>query len=221
MPAPLAIVLEVGKARTFASALDWPGWSRSGRDEAAALAALLDYAPRYAAVLAGHARGFRAPRTLAGLDVIERVPGNATTDFGAPGLPAAVEAQAVTSRELTRLAAILHACWAAFDAAAGTAEGVTLRTGPRGGGRDLVAMREHVHGGHAGYTTALGGVSPRGGGIEAVREAFTAALHARARSEIADHGPRGGSRWSPRYAARRAAWHILDHTWEIEDRAGG
>ena len=25
--------------------------------------------------------------------------------------------------------------------------------------------------------------------------------------------------WSPRYAVRRAAWHVLDHAWEIEDRA--
>jgi hypothetical protein len=31
-------------------------------------------------------------------------------------------------------------------------------------------------------------------------------------------GPRGGQRWSPRRFVRRAAWHILDHAWEIEDR---
>ena len=24
--------------------------------------------------------------------------------------------------------------------------------------------------------------------------------------------------WPPRYAARRIAWHALDHAWEIEDR---
>jgi hypothetical protein len=28
-------------------------------------------------------------------------------------------------------------------------------------------------------------------------------------------GPKG---WPPRYAARRIAWHALDHAWEIEDR---
>jgi hypothetical protein len=27
-----------------------------------------------------------------------------------------------------------------------------------------------------------------------------------------------GKRWPPRYAARRIAWHVLDHAWEIEDR---
>ena len=27
--------------------------------------------------------------------------------------------------------------------------------------------------------------------------------------------------WPVRYAARRIAWHVLDHAWEIEDRSGG
>lgn len=26
--------------------------------------------------------------------------------------------------------------------------------------------------------------------------------------------------WPPRYAARRIAWHVLDHAWQIEDRSG-
>ena len=26
--------------------------------------------------------------------------------------------------------------------------------------------------------------------------------------------------WPHRYAARRIAWHVLDHAWEMEDRAG-
>lgn len=25
--------------------------------------------------------------------------------------------------------------------------------------------------------------------------------------------------WPPRYFVRRSAWHVLDHAWEIEDRA--
>jgi hypothetical protein len=28
-----------------------------------------------------------------------------------------------------------------------------------------------------------------------------------------------GRKWPPRYAARRIAWHVLDHAWEIEDRS--
>jgi hypothetical protein len=29
----------------------------------------------------------------------------------------------------------------------------------------------------------------------------------------------GDRRWPARYAARRIAWHALDHAWEIEDRS--
>lgn len=45
------VYLEIGQKRTFAAAIDWPGWARSGRDEEAALRALMDYASRYAHVL--------------------------------------------------------------------------------------------------------------------------------------------------------------------------
>jgi len=36
--------------------------------------------------------------------------------------------------------------------------------------------------------------------------------------EPSDGSPLAGKRWPPRYAARRIAWHVLDHAWEIEDR---
>ena len=45
---PLRVALEVVPARTFAVAVDWPGWTRGGRDEEAALDTLLRAAPRYA-----------------------------------------------------------------------------------------------------------------------------------------------------------------------------
>ncbi|HEX9977438.1 MAG TPA: hypothetical protein VGB41_02310 [Acidimicrobiia bacterium] len=47
---------------------------------------------------------------------------------------------------------------------------------------------------------------------------FIAALGGRLRGEIPAEGPRGGVRWPSRYAIRRAAWHVLDHAWELEDR---
>ena len=46
------VYLECGADRTFAAALDWPGWCRSGSDEAGALEALLEFGPRYATTLA-------------------------------------------------------------------------------------------------------------------------------------------------------------------------
>jgi hypothetical protein len=36
----LDVYVETGAKRTFAGAVDWPGWCRSGRDEEAAIEAL-------------------------------------------------------------------------------------------------------------------------------------------------------------------------------------
>ena len=33
-----------------------------------------------------------------------------------------------------------------------------------------------------------------------------------------DGSPLADRTWTARYAARRIAWHALDHAWEIEDR---
>ena len=50
MAGAIPVYLEVGEKRVFASAVDWPGWTRSGKDEDAALEKLAAYASRYAAV---------------------------------------------------------------------------------------------------------------------------------------------------------------------------
>ena len=31
--------------------------------------------------------------------------------------------------------------------------------------------------------------------------------------------PKEDMKWPPAYAARRIAWHVLDHAWEIQDRS--
>lgn len=211
----VAVYLEVGAKRVFAGALEWPGWCRSARDEAGALDALTAYAPRYRAALGSRSRGM-GMRSARDLDIVERLRGDATTDFGAPGKAPTRDAEPVASTELNRLIRILEACWDAFDEAAARAKGKTLRKGPRGGGRSLAKIRAHVLDAEKAYLSTLGG-SASG----EVRAAFIDALRGRARGEIPDRGPRGGARWSPRYAIRRTAWHALDHAWEIEDRAGG
>src|SRR5260370_16412113 len=43
--ATVPIYLEVGRKRVFASALDWPGWTRAGKDEKLGIEALLAYLP--------------------------------------------------------------------------------------------------------------------------------------------------------------------------------
>ncbi|MGH2456656.1 MAG: hypothetical protein ACRDHD_10425, partial [Candidatus Limnocylindria bacterium] len=89
------VALEAGAKRIFAVAIDWPGWSRSGRTEADALAALAAYAPRYARSV-----GDVAVPQEPTLRVVERLEGGATTDFGAPGAVAAADGRPLDATEL-------------------------------------------------------------------------------------------------------------------------
>lgn len=130
------IYLEVGQKRTFAGAIDWPGWCRSGKDEESALQALVDYGPRYARLMKAGKLAFKAPANISALSIIERLQGNATTDFGAPDLAPSVDAAPLNEKDLQRLEEILKACWKTFDAAVKSAKGKELQKGPRGGGRE-------------------------------------------------------------------------------------
>ncbi|MDQ6917809.1 MAG: hypothetical protein M3Z98_00475 [Candidatus Dormibacteraeota bacterium] len=203
------VYLEVGSKRLFAGALDWPGWIRAGKDEALALEALAAAAERYAPVARG--AGFPLPSGAAGsLKVVERVKGNATTDFGAPGLPAKADNEPLRGKELARQLALLAAAWEALDKVVGKAP-AALRKGPRGGGRDRDKIVEHVLGAESAYASALGlklrAPEPGNAAVAEFRAAIVAGI-------TADDG-----RWPARYALRRIAWHALFHAWEIEDRS--
>ena len=208
----------MGSKRIFACSLEWPGWCRSGKTEEAALEALAAYAPRYAPVAAE--AGKRFPKNAAdGLDVVERLSGSGTTDFGAPGEPAEADLQPLTKAQATRLADFVRASWVVFDRVVASAPS-TLRKGPRGGGRDRDAIVEHVLGAEVAYARKLGlkHRQPEAGdpeAVEAVRSSIEAAIRD-ARLPTPADVPKG---WPFRYAARRFAWHLLDHAWEIEDRA--
>jgi hypothetical protein len=217
---PVDVAIERGSERVFATAVAWPGWSRAGRNEAAALEALLAAGGRYAAALKGARLGFRAPRALEDLHIVARASGTSTTDFGAPAVAAPGDADTVDGRALRRFEAILRAGWRTFDAAVEAAEGTELTTGPRGGGRSLGKIVDHVVGAEAGYLRLIGATAPPEDvrdRLEATRAAVIAGLE-RAVREGVPPSPRGGTRWSPRYFVRRSAWHVLDHAWEIEDR---
>ena len=219
--ATIRIVLEVAPKRSFASAIDWPGWSRAGKTPDDALDALLGYAPRYAKV-ARHAQVmFRPPASVRDFEVIQRLRGGGGTEFGVPGEPARVEAEPLSTAELERLVGLLRAAWATFDAAAKKAEGVALRLGPRGGGRQVPKMVEHVREAESAYLHQLGSRAPSGsaGTMAALRRGFVTALTARATGNEVPDPNRVKKPWSLRYAARRSAWHALDHAWEIEDRS--
>jgi hypothetical protein len=219
MKDPIAVYLETGRKRVFAGAIHWPGWSRSGRDRDAAIDALLEYGARYAAAVASARLGFEPPAASRSLDVVETLEGNATTDFGAPGVAPALDARPLDATELKRQDRILRTCWRAFDRAAEQARGATLSTGPRGGGRSLAKIVAHVLEADGAYLHRLGG-RYRGHDPAELREVFLETLASRAKGEEPPKGRRTAPLWFPRYAVRRSAWHALDHAWEIEDRAG-
>ena len=214
---PTRVYLEVGAKRVFACSLDWPGWCRSGKTEDAALEELARYVERYSPVASAAGVPF-APGTEPRFDVVERVAGNATTDFGAPGVVPQVDSEPMTTAEARRQAALVAAAWTVLDEVA-TGAPETLRKGPRGGGRDRDPMLEHVLGAETSYARTLGvkhrqPARKETAAIKALRGELIEVLQA-ARAGVA-LTPKG---WPPRYAARRIAWHVLDHAWEIDDKS--
>lgn len=217
--------LEVGAKRAFANSFDWPGWSRSGRDPDAAMEALVAAAGRYRRAIGSAARGFVVPGSVEDLRVVERVRGNGTTDFGAPGVPAKADDRTPDQAGVRRHLRVLDACRRAFDKAARKAAGIELRKGPRGGGRDLHAIVAHVLDADRAYLTGLGGAfrpDPDASVDEqmaGMRAAFTEAVRLRARGEPPPKPRPRAKMWPIAYGIRRSAWHAIDHVFEIEDRS--
>ncbi len=210
-PNKTKVYLEVGSKRTFASAAGWPGWTRSGKTEQAALEALAAYAPRYS--LVAKLAGIPFPARHTDFDVVERVAGDATTEFGAPGAPAKDESRPMTAAEARRMGNLVQACWKYLDRVVARAP-ANLRKGPRGGGRDRDAMFDHVLGAEMEYTKRIGVRLKQPDGQDKVAvSAFRKAIL----EGLAD--PNREEKWPVQYAARRTAWHALDHAWEIEDRS--
>ncbi len=218
------VALEIGKTRTFASALDWPGWTRIGQGEAAALDALLTYGPRYQRAIRPAQPDFHAPTNLDAFVITERLPGGSATDFGAPNVAPAADSAPLDAKELERLQHILSACWKTFAEVVASASDRPLRKGPRGGGRTTLQIADHVIESHYSYLRRIYWHEPHEkmadvpAMIEAINRADEQALAFATSDEMPAAGPRGGALWTPRYFVRRAVWHILDHAWEIEDK---
>ncbi len=212
MAITILLLVETTPKKAFASALDWPGLARGGRDEAVAIAALTAALPRYAAVARAAGLPFDADGAL---HVVERVEGDASTVFGVPAKVGEADRRPVSAEEAERLAALVAAAWAALDRVAAKAP-AELRKGPRGGGRDRDKIVAHVVDAEAAYAQVMGRKH------RPVDAATTLAMRADLLAilgEPSDGSPLAGKRWPARYAARRIAWHVLDHAWEIEDRS--
>ena len=214
---PCRVGEETGAKKTFVWALDWPGWCRGGKDAALAIDALIEHGPRYALVareaglelpdvsphdLVHGRRGARRERHRLRRPVRDhrrRPPAGLGGGGGAPG--------ARSSRRRGRCSSgwsrpRRSSCARDRAAAAGTATR-SSRTSTR-------------------PTTPTPGHGDQGRGARSrptrprsttMRQAMLDAI-----GVPSDGSPIAGRKWPPRYAARRIAWHALDHAWEIEDR---
>ena len=217
MTTRIPVSVEETPRRSFATAIDWPGWSRSGKTVAAALETLGAYADRYRAVATAAGEPFPADEVE--IEVYETHPGDGGTAFGVPMRVSEADRRPTSAADGERLARLVVASWALLDEiVAGAPE--ALRKGPRGGGRDTSKIVDHTLGADHGYAQAmgLGGAAPTVGdraSIEALRAAMLDLI-----GRPSD-GSTLKSRWTVRYAAHRIAWHSLDHGWEIRTAGAG
>jgi hypothetical protein len=219
MAKAIPVYLELGDKKVFACSVDFPGWCRAAKTEELALEALAGYASRYSEVAELAKVAFPAPARVAErFEVVERVRGGGATDFGVPHEVVEADAAPLSARQAARQVALMRAAWAFLDRVA-EASPAELRKGPRGGGRDRDKMVGHVLEAEAAYARKLGikRRPPEPGdreAIHALRDELAETL--RGASDGSPLAPKG---WPPRYAYRRIAWHVLDHAWEMQDRA--
>ena len=219
MVKPIPVYVEVGDKKVFACSIDFPGWCRSAKTEELALEALAAYAPRYAEVAERARAAFPAPAKAGErFEVVERVKGAGATDFGIPYEIPEADAEPLTARQAARQVELMRAAWATLDRVA-KASPAELRKGPRGGGRDRDKMLGHVLEAEAAYARQVGVKlpPPQVGdrkAIKALRDELAETL-----GRASDGSPPTPKGWPPRYAIRRIAWHVLDHAWEMQDRA--
>ena len=214
----IAVAVEKTPKKTFATAVDWPGWSRSGKTAELALEALAAYAPRYAEVAREAGETFPDKVAAADFDVIEEAEGGGGTDFGIPSRVTDADRRRTTPKEADRLRRLVAAAWRLFDRVTASAP-AELRKGPRGGGRDRDKMIGHVVEADGAYAREIGlRLKPpdpaNQATVNAMRDAVLDAIGA-----PSDGSPLADRKWTARYAASRIAWHALDHAWEIEDRS--
>jgi hypothetical protein len=203
--------------RWVAVAADWPGLERGGKTEDEAVAKVARYVPRYLPV----AKRVRLGSELAGQtdpEIIARYPGVGSTDFwGISFAPSPLDREPFDAPTFDRQVRLLRAAWAEFDETAARVS-AELRLGVRGGGRSRDRIIQHVLAQEGGdFSKRVKAPSEledllTPGGLADHRDRFVVAM----RAWYADATPLG--KWTIPYLLRHTAYHVLDHTWEMQDR---
>jgi hypothetical protein len=207
------IYVELGGKKAIAWSLLWPGWCRIRTREEDAVQALIDYEARYRLIAQRAGLSF-APDDLV---VVERLPGDANTAWGVPSVLASAETGPIDAATAQRNVLLLRAAWDILEEVV-AASPAQLRKGPRGGGRDRDEIWHHVIEAERAYARKIGvrhkpfEMNDKSA-LQAMREEIAAVL-----SKPSTGEPLVSGGWNASYAARRMAWHVIDHIWEIEDR---
>jgi len=221
MNARLRVLIEEaprGK-RWVAIAGDWPGLERNGKSEDEAVEKLRAYVPRYLAIARRVRLGAELERQK-DTAVVGRHTGTGSTDFwGISFAPSAEDREPVDDATFERRLSLLRAAWAEFDDVAKRVS-AELRPGPRGGGRARDEIVGHVLRVESGdFARRVNVPEPAeweellpAKGRAAHRDRFVEAMRLW-RAEGRQLG-----KWTIPYLLRHTAYHVLDHTWEMEDR---
>ena len=207
--------------RWVAVAADWPGLERGAKTEDEAVGKLACYVPRYLPVAKRVGLGSElAAQTDP--DIIGRYQGTGSTDFwGISFAPSPLDREPFDAPTFDRQAGLLRAAWAEFDETAARVS-AELRPGVRGGGRSRDKIVTHVLAQEAGdFSRRVKATRPRTceelihltpDVLARHRDRFVEAM----RAWYAEGKPLG--KWTVPYLLRHTAYHVLDHTWEMQDR---
>ena len=160
----------------------------------------------------------RSSTTQTNLDIIGRYPGIGSTDFwGISFAPSPLDREPFDAPTFDRQVRLLRAAWAEFDETAARVS-AELRPGVRGGGRSRDQIVRHVLANEGGdFSKRVKAKSEledllTPDGLAQHRDRFVEAM----RAWYKEGKPLG--KWTIPYLLRHTAYHVLDHTWEMQDR---
>ena len=206
--------------RWVAIAADWPGLERNGKSADDAVAKLISYLPRYLRVAQRAGLGTDFERET-NPTIVGQHTGTGSTDFwGISFAPSAEDHEPIDGPEFERRLTLLRAAWAEFDDVAARVSD-ELRPGVRGGGRSRDAIIRHVlvveGSDFAARVDAETDFEDPAARTPAHRKKHRERFLKHLRERRPENKPIGRT-WTLSYLVRHAAYHVLDHTWEMQDR---